>query len=84
MANVILERCKPIAPELLNADGCFEVLAICVGLRPSRHGGPRVELDLLDNDTQGRFVCHCYVDGLHYLNADQFPTRVVLVYIYAR
>lgn len=64
MTTLILDRCRPIAPELLDADGKFEVLSVQVGLRPSRHGGPRMEVEMLDEEEIGSkapiFVCHNY------------------------
>ncbi|KAI0385677.1 hypothetical protein F5Y04DRAFT_244410 [Hypomontagnella monticulosa] len=56
LTQIILDRCKPIAPELLNRDGEFEVLQVRVGLRPARHGGPRMELE----HYQDKFICHAY------------------------
>lgn len=56
ITRLILDRCKPIAPELLNDDGEFEILQVRVGLRPARHGGPRMELE----HCQNRFICHGY------------------------
>jgi D-amino-acid oxidase len=58
MTKTILERCKPLAPELLNADGEFEVRRVRVGLRPGRHGGPRIEVEKCCNGS--KFVCHAY------------------------
>lgn len=53
----ILAGCKNLAPELLSANGEFEVLAVQVGLRPSRKGGPRVESEIVE----GRYnVVHSY------------------------
>ncbi|KAH0565199.1 hypothetical protein GP486_001415, partial [Trichoglossum hirsutum] len=52
MTQTILQRCRPIAPELLNTDGEFEILSVQVGRRPSRKGGARVELEWLE--TGGR------------------------------
>ena len=68
MTKLILERCKPIAPELLDEDGEFVVLGVQVGLRPSRRGGPRMEVEILEGGDgegegggkAGKFVCHCY------------------------
>jgi glycine/D-amino acid oxidase-like deaminating enzyme len=57
MTATILERCKPLVPELLNEDGNFEVLDVRVGLRPSREGGPRVSMEPLEG---GRYVVHNY------------------------
>lgn len=59
----ILQRCKAIAPELLNDNGEFEVLSVQVGLRPTRVGGARVEIQSYNNDEEGtteQFVCHNY------------------------
>ena len=60
----ILERCKPLAPELLDRDGHFEVLSLQVGHRPTREGGPRLEIELINatSDKQ-RFICHHYGHG---------------------
>lgn len=54
---MILAGCKGLAPELLDEDGNFEVLAVPVGLRPSRQGGPRLETEVVD----GKYaVVHSY------------------------
>ena len=66
MTKTILNRCRLIAPELLDADGQFEVLAVQVGLRPSRKDGPRVEVEMFDEHGKGgvkespKFVVHNY------------------------
>ncbi|RDW58722.1 hypothetical protein BP6252_13198 [Coleophoma cylindrospora] len=63
ITEMIVERCRPLAPELLDDQGCFEIQAIHVGLRPSREGGTRVDLELLDQltkDGRPKFVCHNY------------------------
>jgi D-amino-acid oxidase len=57
ITQMILDRCKPLAPELLNAHGEFEVRQVRVGLRPARRGGPRMELERC---RQGKFICHAY------------------------
>ncbi|KAI5796376.1 hypothetical protein DFH27DRAFT_564105 [Peziza echinospora] len=57
----ILARCTPLAPELLDPHtGEFEVISHQVGRRPTRLGGPRIELETLGN---GRVVCHAYGHG---------------------
>jgi len=57
----ILDRCRVIAPELLNHKGEFDVLSTQVGLRPSREGGPRTELEWLDIlGGEKKLVCHNY------------------------
>lgn len=38
-----------LAPELLTDNNEFDILSVQVGFRPSRLGGPRVELELVDN-----------------------------------
>ena len=53
----ILEGCKDLAPELLDANGEFRVLSALVGLRPARKGGPRVEREVLEGVW---LVVHCY------------------------
>ncbi|KAI9853556.1 MAG: hypothetical protein M1813_002062 [Trichoglossum hirsutum] len=57
----ILERCRPLAPELLNEDGEFEVVSVHIGRRPSRQGGARVELEWMEFARgEKKFVCHNY------------------------
>lgn len=66
MTQTILDRCRSIAPDLLNEQGDFKVLRVEVGLRPSRHSGPRVEIEVLNRGGQGQggvklpFICHNY------------------------
>ena len=57
---MILSGGKNLAPELLNADGEFEVLSVQCGLRPSRRGGPRVEEEIVDKKF---IVVHSYGHG---------------------
>jgi hypothetical protein len=59
----ILERCKPMAPELLNEKGEFEVVSVNVAFRPGRKGGPRVELEELEVNDQGLRVAVCHTYG---------------------
>ncbi|KAI4233721.1 MAG: hypothetical protein LQ349_004233 [Xanthoria aureola] len=47
VTKMILQRCRSLAPELLIKDDNFEVVAVQVGLRPSRKNGPRVESEVL-------------------------------------
>lgn len=54
--KAILEKARVLAPELLDADGGFDVVSEQVGLRPSREGGPRVEFEEVD----GKKVVHSY------------------------
>ncbi|KAH8588195.1 FAD dependent oxidoreductase [Bisporella sp. PMI_857] len=62
VTQAILQRCKLFAPELLNDNGEFEVLSVQVGLRPTRTGGPRVEIQKYrdNNEATNKFVCHNY------------------------
>ena len=53
----ILQGCKPLAPDLLNDSGEFEVLSVQCGLRPSRKGGPRVEVEIVNAEYP---VIHSY------------------------
>ncbi|HEX8628484.1 MAG TPA: FAD-dependent oxidoreductase [Catenuloplanes sp.] len=55
-AAAIVRRCARLVPELADA----RVLAERVGLRPVRHGGPRVEARSM---SQGRRVVHAYGHG---------------------
>ncbi|QDS74927.1 hypothetical protein FKW77_004292 [Venturia effusa] len=56
----ILEAAKEWAPELLNAEGEFDVLSEQVGLRPGRKGGVRCEIEVLGEQV---VVCHAYGHG---------------------
>ncbi|KAI1622282.1 hypothetical protein EDD37DRAFT_634630 [Exophiala viscosa] len=57
----ILERCKPLAPELLNADGEFAVVSVNVAFRPGRRCGPRLEMEEVVTDAgETVVVCHEY------------------------
>ena len=62
VTQTILRRCKALAPELLNDEGEFEVLSVQVGLRPTRIGGARVEVEEYsdEEETVHKFVCHNY------------------------
>lgn len=60
LTEKILERCKDLAPELLNEKKEFEVIAVQVGRRPTRKGGPRVGLV---KTSCGKFICHNYGHG---------------------
>lgn len=54
--EAILRRAKVLGPELMNAEGEFDVVSEQVGFRPSREDGPRVELAEID----GKRVVHSY------------------------
>ncbi|KAF2109659.1 hypothetical protein BDV96DRAFT_502229 [Lophiotrema nucula] len=70
----ILRRAKQWAPELLNAQGEFDVRSVQVGLRPSRKGGVRVEVEGID----GLVVCHAYGHaGAGYQNSVGSANKVV-------
>ncbi|GME64262.1 putative d-amino-acid oxidase protein [Neofusicoccum parvum] len=57
----ILERCKVLAPELLDEKGEFDVLSVNVGFRPGRTGGPRVEVEEVRvGGGRSMPVCHEY------------------------
>ncbi|KAH9907481.1 hypothetical protein F4778DRAFT_542831 [Xylariomycetidae sp. FL2044] len=56
----ITERCKSLAPELLNEAGGFDIVSVNVGFRPGRRGGPRVEIENLQTADGEKIVCHCY------------------------
>lgn len=53
----LLRGGRELAPELIGADGEFEVVSVGVGLRPARRGGPRVEVEVLGG---GECVVHAY------------------------
>lgn len=71
----ILERAKRWAPELLTGkDGGFEVEEVCVGFRPGRKGGARVEME----EMGGKTVCHAYGHaGAGYQNSIGSARKVV-------
>ena len=62
--QAILDRCRPIAPHLLDERGDFKVLRVEVGLRPSRPLGPRIEVERLHAGAPGAIqtplICHNY------------------------
>jgi D-amino-acid oxidase len=58
VAEAILRRCAAVVPEVAGA----RVLGHAVGLRPARHGGPRVELDPVGLPGGTRLV-HAYGHG---------------------
>ncbi|KAI5840047.1 hypothetical protein DFP73DRAFT_559931 [Morchella snyderi] len=58
----IQERCRELAPELLE-EGKFVVLSEQVGRRPSRKGGVRVEVGWVKMDGIWRIVGHNYGHG---------------------
>lgn len=70
----ILEGCKVLAPELLDAKGEFQVSKVNVGLRPSREGGARVEKELVGD----KWVVHAYGhSGAGYQNSVGVARQVV-------
>lgn len=87
MTKLILDRCRSIAPELLDANGDFEVLSVQVGLRPSRRGGPRIEMELVEHEDDvsqaPRFICHNY--GHHSAGyASDFPPESSILIVSCR
>ncbi len=56
-ATAIRSRCVALVPELADAP----VLGERIGLRPARHGGPRVEVD--PSSRPGRRLVHAYGHG---------------------
>jgi len=56
----ILERCKDLAPELLNEDGEFDVIREMIGRRPTRETGVRIDTERLWIDGKERVICHQY------------------------
>lgn len=62
LARRILERCYRLDPRLSDGQGPdgVKILQHNVGLRPSRRGGPRLEVESL---TSGRKVVHAYGNG---------------------
>jgi D-amino-acid oxidase len=50
LANRIAERCIELAPELTNGKGvdALDIISHNVGLRPTRVGGARLEIEYMD------------------------------------
>lgn len=59
LSEKIMERCAVLAPELL-VDGEFDIISEHVGRRPSRRGGPRIEVEWIRHNGARRFICHNY------------------------
>jgi D-amino-acid oxidase len=62
LTEMILERCKRLAPELL-VNGKFDVIRAQIGRRPARKGGIRIEIERLDVGGKELIVCHHYGHG---------------------
>jgi len=62
LTEMILERCKELAPELL-VNGKFDVVQSQIGRRPARKGGIRIEIERVDVGGRGRIICHHYGHG---------------------
>lgn len=76
--RAIMERCKVLAPELLGPSGEFEVLKVNVGLRPGRHGGARVEREMVDYEGREFKVVHAYGNaGAGFQNSFGVAKKVV-------
>jgi hypothetical protein len=67
LAERIMKRAVQICPQLVPKGSGIEALRVIrhqVGLRPVRHGGPRIESEVLYNDKLGKIhVVHCYGAG---------------------
>lgn len=62
LTEMILERCKLLAPELL-VDGKFDVIQSQIGRRPARKGGIRIEIEPVNVGGRERIICHHYGHG---------------------
>ena len=62
LSSRILERIKKynLAPELLTAEGEFEIIGTQVGFRPGRKGGPRVEIEKEGGNFGSSLLIHAY------------------------
>lgn len=65
LAHRIAQRCVALAPELTNGKGieALDVVRHNVGLRPSRHGGARLEAENIDGIG---VVVHNYGNSMSY------------------
>lgn len=59
LSSKIQQRCAVLAPELL-VDGKFDIISRHVGRRPSRRGGPRIEVEWIKHGGAKKFICHHY------------------------
>src|SRR3954463_470966 len=63
VAERIMTRAIKVCPQLVPEGAGIEALRVIrhqVGLRPVRHGGPRVEGETLEDDGGKLRVVHCY------------------------
>jgi hypothetical protein len=67
LAERIMRRSIRICPQLVPEGSGIEALRVIrhqVGLRPIRHGGARVESEILEDPSAGQLrVVHCYGAG---------------------
>lgn len=61
--DVILQRAAAMFPQILNAEGRFDVIEDIVGRRPTRKGGLRLEIELLGQQDANRKIVHAYGAG---------------------
>jgi D-amino-acid oxidase len=50
-------------PQILNAEGKFDVIRDIVGRRPTREGGMRLEVEKVEGEPVGRKIVHAYGAG---------------------
>ncbi|TGZ76699.1 hypothetical protein EX30DRAFT_336366 [Ascodesmis nigricans] len=60
LTEKILARCKTLAPELLNDKGEFDVIEVCIGRRPTRPSGVRIDAEIISLAGKERIICHHY------------------------
>ncbi|ORY22187.1 D-amino acid oxidase in complex with Two Anthranylate molecules [Naematelia encephala] len=66
LSRDILQKCLDLHPELAEKNGgvdSIKVIRHCVGFRPSRRGGPRLEMEALSCQHKKYFVIHAYGIG---------------------
>ncbi|CZR63596.1 probable D-aspartate oxidase [Phialocephala subalpina] len=61
--DVILQRVATMFPQILNAEGKFDVVEDIVGRRPTRRGGLRLEVEWVGEADASRKIVHAYGAG---------------------
>jgi len=59
----LLTMAAKMFPQMLNAEGKFDVIRDIVGRRPTRNGGMRLEVEIVEGGPIGRKIVHAYGAG---------------------
>ncbi|TAQ86573.1 hypothetical protein B7494_g5098 [Chlorociboria aeruginascens] len=69
--NNILTKAAKMFPQILNAEGSFNVIGDIVGRRPTRKGGLRLDVEEIGGEANKRKIVHAYGAG------DEFGSSLV-------